>query len=117
MSKIDKAIAKITGEAMAIGSPYAIFLEEHLTEICTNDIVAGKLLANGKSLKSHVDDIVTEMREEAKKAKKGNVGCAGISDVEAFRRVEEYYEIKPEDKKYAAAPAPGVINLSDFLEV
>lgn len=100
-----------------MGNPYATFLEEHLTEICTNDIVAGKLLAEGKDLKNHVDDIVARMREEAKKTKKGNTGYAGISDDEAFRCVEEYYEIQPEDKKKTAAPAPGVINLSDFLEV
>lgn len=116
MKKTDEAIAKITKEAMEAGHPYAIFLEEHLTEICTNDKVAEKLLAPDKSLKEHAGEIIAEKRKEADKNRKGNTGGAGISDEEAFRRVEEYYEIQPEDKK-KAAPIPGVINLSDFLEV
>ena len=48
---IDKAIAKITEEAMELDTPLAIGIEEHLTEICKNDYVAGKLLNPAKSLK------------------------------------------------------------------
>ena len=117
MSKIDEAVAKITGEAMSIGHPYAIFLEEHLTSICTTDQVADKLLDPAKDLKKHVNDIITEKRKEAEKNRKGNVGGAGLSDDEAFRRVEEYYGIRPEDQKPVAESISGVINLSDFLEV
>lgn len=116
MKKIDEAIAKITKEAMEIGHPYAIFLEEHLTEICMTDRVAEKLLAEDRSLKTHVNDVVAEMRKAAEKNRKGNTGGVGLSDEEAFRRVEGYYRIQPEDKKRIAA-APGVIDLSDFLEV
>ena len=117
MSKIDEAIAKITSEAMAVGHPYALFLEEHLTELCTTEAVAEKLLNPQKGLKKHVDDIIAEKRKEADKSRKGNIGSAGLSDEEAYRRVEEYYGIRPEDQKIATAPVPGVINLSDFLEV
>ena len=117
MSKIDEAIAKITDEAMSIGHPYAVFLEEHLTSICTTETVAEKLLNPQKGLKKHVDDIIAEKRKEAEKNRKGNTGGAGITDEEAYRRVEEYYGIRAEDQRSAAAPVPGVINLSDFLEV
>ena len=116
MSKIDEAIAKITEEAMAVGHPYAIFLEEHLTSICTSETVAEKLMSPEKNLKKHVQDIITEKRKEAEKNRKGNTGGAGLSDEEAYRRVEEYYGIRVEDKKRIVA-APGVIDLSDFLEV
>lgn len=117
MGKIDEAIAKITAEAMEMGNPYATFIEEHLTEICTNDRVAEKLLAKDKSLKEHIEDVINQMREKAKKNKKGNVGCAGISDSDAYQKAEEYYGIQQKDKKRTTALAAGVIDLSDFLEV
>lgn len=60
---IDKAIAKITEEAMAINDPVAFGIEEHLTEICTNDTVARKILAEDKSLKAIYDKVWAEARK------------------------------------------------------
>ena len=60
---IDKAIEKLTKEMMKLNNPFAQAIEEHLTEICTSDAVAEKILQEGKSLKAACDSI----REVAKK--------------------------------------------------
>ena len=48
---INKAIEKLTKEMMKLNNPFAQAIEEHLTEICTSDAVADKILqpANKKS--------------------------------------------------------------------
>jgi len=81
----DKAIAKITDEAMKINDPMAFAIEEHLTSLCTSNAVAAKLLAEDKSLKQAYDNIWAE----AKKRKKGN--CAFIPPEEVYAMVDEYY--------------------------
>ena len=48
---INKAIEKLTKEMMKLNNPFAQAIEEHLTEICTSDAVADKILQEGKSLK------------------------------------------------------------------
>ena len=96
----DKAIAKITEEAMAIGDPMAIAIEEHLTARCTNTQIAEKLLAEDKSLKKAIDVIMQKARKIAQENRKGNTGHAVISDADAYKMVDEYYGI---DEK--AAPA------------
>lgn len=90
---IDKAIAKITEEMMKLDNPLAIGIEEHLTEICKNDYVAEKLLNPAKSLKGACEHIT----EQARKQAKGGRAC--ISDDDAFRMADEYFEI--EEKKKA----------------
>lgn len=107
---IDQAIAKITKEALEIGHPYATFLEEHLTELCTTESVAKKLLQPNKHLKEHVDAVIQKMRNQAKQNQKGNTGTAGISDKEAYWGVEAYYGITQEATKKA-----DIIDLSSFL--
>ena len=84
---IDKAIEKITKEAMAINDPVAFGIEEHLTEICTSNIVAMKILAEDKNLKTIYDKVWAE----AKKRKKGN--CAFIPPAEVYAMIDEYYGI------------------------
>ena len=54
---IDKAIEKLTKEMMKLNNPFAQAIEEHLTEICTSDAVAEKILQEGKSLKGACDSI------------------------------------------------------------
>ena len=81
----DKAIAKITDEAMKIDDPMAFAIEEHLTQLCTSNAVAEKLLAEDKSLKKACDMIW----DEAKKRRKGN--CAYIPPEEAYAMVDKYY--------------------------
>lgn len=91
----DKAIAKITQEAMKINDPVAFAIEEHLTERCTTNSVAEKLLADGKSLKTIYDRIWAE----AKKRKKGS--CAYIPPEEVYEMVDKYYGI---DGEHAPTP-------------
>lgn len=81
----DKAITKITQEAMKINDPMAFAIEEYLTEKCTSDAVAVKLLAEDKSLKQIYDRIWSE----AKRRQKRN--CAYIPSEEVFGWIDEYY--------------------------
>ncbi len=64
--KTDEAIAKITAEALEINNSFAIFIEEHLTSICTTDKVADKLLAEDKHLKDFCVKCEQEARERAR---------------------------------------------------
>ena len=47
---IDKAIEKLTKEMMKLNNPFAQAIEEHLTEICTSDAVADKILQEGSDV-------------------------------------------------------------------
>ena len=89
---INKAIEKLTKEMMKLNDSFAQAIEEHLTEICTSDAVAEKILQEGKSLKGACDSI----REVAKKNAVGGVGA--VSDENAYRMAEEYYEINRAEK-------------------
>ncbi len=89
---IDKAIAHITEQAMEIKHPFATFIEEHLTNICTTEDIANKLLDESKDLKEFCKNQLDEMREEARKGGTGLQG-AGLPDAEFYRRVENYYNI------------------------
>lgn len=110
--KQDQAIAKITSEAMEMKNNFAIFIEEHLTGICTNDKVAEKLLA-GKPLKEFCKRCEKEAREKAREQGSG-FQIAGLPDQEYFDRVEAFYGITAEDLTDAAAPS-GVIDIMSFL--
>lgn len=99
---INKAIAKITEEAMELDTPLAIGIEEHLTEVCKNDYVAGKLLDPRKSLKGVCDHITEQAKKQAKH------GRACISDADAFRMADEYFGI--EEKKKSEK-----INIMDLI--
>jgi len=88
----NKAIEKLTKEMMKMNDPVAQAIEEHLTGICTSDTVAAKILQEGKSLKGACDSI----REVAKKNAVGGVGA--VSDEDAYRMAEEYYEINRAEK-------------------
>ena len=110
---IDKAIAKITDEMMAIQSkePMAVPIEEHLSSICTNDIIAGRLLrslSEGKTLKG----CISSLWSEARKRKIGSV--AVMSDTEAFELVDKYFDIEPQEQKNIKAAAQ-TIDIMDFL--
>lgn len=66
---IDKAIEKITKEAMEIKQPMAIAIEEYLTNKCTSITVARKLLDESKSVKGIYDQIYQKALKEAKKSR------------------------------------------------
>lgn len=106
----DKAIAKITDEAMKIDDPMAFAIEEHLTSLCTSDRAAQLLLAEDKTLKGAYDKVWAE----AKKRKKGN--CAFIPPEEVYEMVDKYYGLdqigrKPTKKQEPAAEHIDVLDL------
>jgi len=107
----DKAIAKITDEAMKINDPVAFAIEEHLTALCTSDSVAQLLLADDKSLKQAYDKIWAE----AKRRKKGN--CAYIPPEEVYEMVDKYYGLDKAGRKPARKhePAAERIDVLDLL--
>jgi hypothetical protein len=115
---IDQAVAHITAQALKEGSNFAIFIEEHLTSICTNDIVAGKLLNPEKSLVTFCKDVQSKARAEANKGR-GNVRIVGAPDQVYHEQVEEYYGItdmdKSKDVKSVKGPATNVVNVLDFI--
>lgn len=86
----DKVIEKVTQEMMKLDNPLAQMIEEHLTEKCSNEVVAAKLLSGleaGKTLKEISDQIWKKASEQ----KKGN--CAFIPDAEVLEMVDEYFDI------------------------
>lgn len=91
MGKIDEAIAKITGECEH--KEYLIPFEEYLSTVCTNDLVAEKILKEDRTL----DGCFEEMKAIAKRRQKN--GCAYIPPEEGFEIIEKYYGITGDDKQ------------------
>ena len=106
----DKAIEKITKEAMEINDPVAFGIEEHLTEICTYDTIARKILAEGKSLKIIYDKVWAE----ARKRRTGGKNCVFIPPAEVYAMIDEYYGINEQ-----AAPSrrsdPNKVDVLDLF--
>lgn len=99
---INEAIKRITEEMMAIDTPLAQGIEEHLTEACTSEAVAEKLLDPKKSLKGICKDITAEAKKRAKD------GVAYIPPEEVFKMVDDYYGI-------GSAPKRDHIDVMDLL--
>ena len=106
---INKAIEKITKEAMAINDPVAFGIEEHLTEICTSNAVATKILAEDKKLKTIYDNIYAE----ARKRRKGN--CAFIPPAEVYEMIDKYYGIDEPVPKAASRSRAGKVDVLDLF--
>lgn len=104
----DKAIEKITKEAMEINDPVAFGIEEYLTELCTTNTVAMKILDDNKKLK----EIYDKVWSEARKRRRGN--CAYIPPEEVYAMVDEYYGINEQ-----AAPSrrsdPNKVDVLDLF--
>ncbi|WP_338547408.1 hypothetical protein V1225_01725 [Emergencia sp. JLR.KK010] len=109
--KTDDAIAKITAEAMEINNNFAIFIEEHLTSICTTDKVADKLLSRDKTLEDFCKKCESKARERARKQGSG-FQINGLPDQEYKDMVEAYYSITPDDKSRTTG---NVIDITDLL--
>ena len=103
----DKAIEKITKEAMEINDPVAFGIEEHLTELCTTNTVAMKILDDDKKLK----EIYDKVWSEARKRRKGN--CAYIPPEEVYAMVDEYYGLnnKVANRQRSSADRANVLDL------
>lgn len=104
---INKAIEKITKEAMEINDPIAFAIEEHLTESCTTNSIAAKILAEDKKLKTAHE----KLWAEARRRKKGN--CAYIPPKEAYAMIDDYYGITSE----VSAPAPQHTERTNVLDL
>lgn len=110
MNKRDKAVARITEECT--GKEYLIPFEEYLTSICTNDVIAEKILDENKTLGGCFDAMKTIAKKRAKN------GFAYISPEEGFSIIREYYGITDEDMRTAISlvkPQADVIDISDLL--
>ena len=91
---IDKAIAKITEEAMKMNDPFAFFIEEHLTERCSSKVEAEKILADGKSIEKIANKIRGKMEKQAREANPGKRSAWwGAPDAELLQMVDKYYGI------------------------
>lgn len=111
---INKAIEKITKEAMELNAPFGFFIEEYLTSRCTTATVAAKLLDEKKSLKAFVEKITKEARAEASKNRVGNAGIAGKPDAEFFAMADEYWELGPAAPERSSGSAERVNVLDMF---
>lgn len=110
----DNAIAKITEEMMADAkdgkpAPEIQAIEEMLTELCTTDEIAEKLLADGKDLQGAYNALY----KEAKDSRNGkNVVC--IPPQRAQQIIEKYYGITDVNK---AIPRPHRRNRPSRIDV
>lgn len=108
----DKAIEKITKEAMELNSPFGFFLEEYLTSKCTTDEVAKKLLAEDKSLKTLCNQITNRMRKEAQEANQGKKSAIwGASDEVFYQEADKYFGLDQKTSTPAAADRVNVLDL------
>ena len=105
----DKAIAKITEEAMKIDNPVAFAIEEYLTNKCRTNAEAALILAEEKTLKEAYDKIWAE----ARKRKKGN--CAYIPPEEVYEIVDEYYGLSSSRQNNHRGESAGKIDVLDLL--
>lgn len=78
----DKAIAKITEEAMAIDDPLAFAIEEYLTGRCTSTATAQKILDDGKKLQELHDQLIKKAMGMAKPLKGNTKGKFAWFDIE-----------------------------------
>lgn len=85
----DKAIAKITAEAMAIDDRLAFAIEEYLTNRCTDTSTAEKLLDESKSLKELYDKLIKKAMAMAQPLKGNAKGKFAWFDIE--EDIDEYY--------------------------
>ena len=84
-AKCDEAKMKLAEEIKE--HPEFIPFEEHLTEKCTSDIVADRILDESKKLSG----AYSAVKKVAEKNKTGNMGY--VSDAEAYKIIDKYYGI------------------------
>lgn len=105
--KTDEAIAKITAECE--GKGHLIPFEEHLTELCTNDCIAEKILQEDKTLQGSFE----AMKKIALKRAQGNF--AHIPDQDGFIIIEEYYGITDADESGSGRRTSNLIDITELL--
>lgn len=102
----DKAKEKLAKEASE--KEYLIPFEEYLTEICTTDRIAEKILAEDKSL----EKCFAKMKGIASKKRTGNF--AYIPPEEGYKIIREYYGIDDAESK-AEEVKTEAIDIMDLL--
>lgn len=111
---INEAIAKITKEALELNHPFGFFIEEYLTEKCTTNRVAEKLLAEDKSLKAFCEEVIEKARTEAGKNRAGNVGGWGAKDEEFYHQADDYWGLASSGSRPANRDQ-GRVNVLDLF--
>lgn len=89
MDKMEQAIGRMAEEIK--DKSHLVPFEEYLTEICTTEAVASKILAGDKTLQGAYD----KMRKVAEGRKTGQ--CAYIPPWEGFQIINDYYGITDAD--------------------
>ena len=106
----DKAIAKITEEAMAINDPLAFAIEECLINRCTTTTIAQKILAEDKKL----EEIHKQLIDKAQKSAKPLKGAGRGTGFDIEPDILAYYGI---DQAASSAPraAAGRVDVLDLF--
>jgi hypothetical protein len=100
---IDRACKKLTEEAAALknGDPCKVMISEYLMDKVRDDASAGRILAEGKTLKA----LNGKMWSAAKERKAGN--GAHVPDAELMQMADEYYGL--DDRRGS------IIDITDML--
>ena len=107
--KIEKAIAHITEQMMKDQKNLSLVrIEEYLTNLCTNEGIAEKLLNKTKTLQGAIDAMMKEARNRT------TGSCACLTDEEGFSIVEEYYGITDADKTFSKKTFEHIDVLADI---
>lgn len=105
----NQAIAHITEQMMQENNPAITVIEEYLTNLCTTEEIAEKLLQKGKTLKGALKSI-----EEVAKKRSG-IGCVCIPDEEGFAIVRDYYGITVESQEPSQGKPEKIIDIMDLI--
>lgn len=109
--KTDQAKRKLAEECQ--GKDELIAFEEYLTNICTNDRVADRILAEGKT----IEGCAKAMSQAAEKRIKTRSGmqCVAMTPDEGFEIIREYYGITDGDLSAQTSKPAGIVDITDFL--
>lgn len=109
--KTDLAKRKLAEECQ--GKDELIPFEEYLTNICTNDRVADRILTEGKT----IEGCVKAMSQAAEKRIKTRSGmqCVAMTPDEGFEIIREYYGITDGDLSAQTSKPAGIVDITDFL--
>lgn len=109
--KTDQAKRKLAEECQ--GKDELIPFEEYLTNICTNDKVADRILTDGKT----IEGCVKSMTQAAKKRIKTRSGiqCVAMTPKEGFEIIREYYGITDDDMNAHTSKPANIVDITDFL--
>ena len=109
--KTDQAKRKLAEECQ--GKDELIPFEEFLTNICTNDRVADRILTEGKTIEGGVK-AMSQAAEKRIKTRSG-MQCVAMTPDEGFEIIREYYGITDGDLSAQTSKPAGIVDITDFL--